>query len=57
MDLRQVLNVAYVFVTEGMDDDARAAWDRRHAGTAGRSPRRDRDSQRDLMSAMNLGRR
>jgi hypothetical protein len=55
MDLRQVLNVAYVFVTEGMDDDARSAFDRNLTGAAAR-PDRARRTQQDLMSAMNLGR-
>lgn len=57
MSLRRLLNVAYAILTEGMDAEQVAAFDRKIGGSGVEaSPKRSRDAQRDLMAAMGLAR-
>lgn len=51
------MNVAYVFMTERLTDEAREKLDRQLAGFSGPTPERGRNSQQELMSAMGLTRR
>jgi hypothetical protein len=57
MSLAAVLNVAYALLTEGMDGEAREAFDAQFVAETGPPSRRARQGQQDLMKAMGLGRR